>query len=111
MGIAGGHTDIVANNSISLTGDVDPSAGAVASVAFGSGIRVANASSASHANLTLVNNSVYMDLSSSSTAANRYYAISGNAASYAFGTGSENYNNYFINTANTQTVTGIRYCI
>ncbi len=106
IGIAGGHTDIVVNNSISLTGDVDPSAGASASTMFGSGIRIANASSANHANLTLMNNSVYMDLSSSSTAANRYYAISGNAAAYAFGTGGENYNNYYINAANPQVQTG-----
>lgn len=106
LGISGGHTAVIANNSISLVGDVDPSASATGSGMFGSGIRIANASSASHANITLVNNSVYMDLSSSSTATNRYYAISGNSAAYAFGTGSENYNNYYINAANPQQQTG-----
>jgi hypothetical protein len=105
IGIAGGHTDTVAFNSISMTGDVDPGAAAASSM-FGSGIRIANASSATHANLTLMDNSVYMDLSSSSTAANRYYAISGNAAAYSFGTGGENYNNYYIVPANPQSQTG-----
>lgn len=105
IGIAGGHTDSVVFNSVSMTGDVDPGA-AVASAMFGSGIRIANASGGTHANLTLKDNSVYMDLSSSSTAANRYYAISGPINSYAFGTGGEDNNNLYINPANPQTMTG-----
>jgi hypothetical protein len=105
IGIAGGHTDRVVFNSIAMTGDVDPGV-AAACTNFGSGIRVANVSSASHANLLLVNNSIYLDLSSSSTATVRFYAISGNAAAYSFGTGSENFNNYFINPANPQLQTG-----
>lgn len=105
LGISGGHTDRVVFNTISMTGDVDPGS-ASATSNFGSGIRVANASGSSHANLTLMNNNVYMDLSSSSTAAVRYYAISGNATGYSFGTGGENYNNYYLNPANTQLQTG-----
>jgi hypothetical protein len=105
LGIAGGLGDSVVFNSISMTGDVDPGVSG-ASTNYGSGIRIANASGASHGNLTLMNNSVYMDLSSSSTATVRYYAISGNAAAYAFGTGGENYNNYYINAANPQSQTG-----
>lgn len=106
VGIAGGHTDTVAYNSISMTGDVDPNAGATATTNYGSGIRIGNVSSASHANLTLQNNSVYMDLSSSSAPTVRYYAISGASAAYSFGTGSENNNNYYINPANIQLQTG-----
>ncbi|MBK6561980.1 Calx-beta domain-containing protein, partial [Candidatus Amarobacter glycogenicus] len=106
LGIAGGHTDTVVFNSISMTGDVDPNPSASATTNFGSGIRIANASGATHANLTLENNSVYMDLSSSSTVAVRYYAISGNSAAYSFGTGAENNNNYYINPLNTQLQTG-----
>ena len=106
LGIAGGFGDTVANNSISMTGDVDPNASASATTMFGSGIRVANVNGTTHNNLTLVNNSVYMDLSSSSTPAARYYAISGNSAAYSFGTGKENNNNYYINPVNTQVVTG-----
>lgn len=105
LGIAGGHTDRVVFNSISMTGDVDPGV-AGASTNFGSGIRVGNPSGSTHANLTLMNNSVYMDLSSSSTAGNRYYAISGPSNVYSWGTGGENYNNYYINPANTQLQTG-----
>ena len=106
LGISGGHTDRVVLNSIYMSGDVDPNPSASATSNFGSGIRIANASSASHANLTLQNNSVYMDLSSSSAATVRYYAISGPANSYSFGTGGENFNNYYINPANTQLQTG-----
>lgn len=106
LGISGGHTDVVANNSISMTGDVDPTPAAGGSNNYGSGIRIANANGSTHANLKLVNNSVYMDLSSSSTPTNRYYAISGNSASYSFGTGGEDYNNYYINPSNPQCVTG-----
>lgn len=105
IGIAGGHSDKVVYNSIYMSGDVDPG-GAAAATNFGSGIRIANASSASHANLTLANNIVHMDLFSSSTATVRFYAISGNAASYSFGTGGENYNDFFINTSNTSVQTG-----
>lgn len=105
IGIAGGHSDKVVYNSIYMSGDVDPGGSAAASN-FGSGIRVANASSASHANLTLQNNIVHMNLFSSSTPAVRFYAISGNSSGYSFGTGGENYNDFFINTANTSVQTG-----
>ncbi|MGB5014892.1 MAG: Calx-beta domain-containing protein, partial [Pyrinomonadaceae bacterium] len=105
LGIAGGLGDRVVFNSISMTGDVDPGV-STATSNFGSGIRVGNASGATHGNLTLSNNSVYMDLSSTSTAAARYYAISGNAAGYNWGTGGENHNNYYINPINTQLQTG-----
>jgi hypothetical protein len=106
LGIAGGFSDKVVFNSIALTGDVDPSASASAAGNYGSGIRIANPSGATHANLTLMNNSVYLDLTSSSNAAVRFYAISGNSAAYSFGTGGENYNNLYINPANTQLQTG-----
>ena len=105
LGISGGHTDRVVFNSISMIGDVDPGAAAATSN-YGSGIRIGVASSASHANLTLMNNSVYMDLSSSSAPTVRYYAISGPSNTYSFGTGGENYNNYYINPLNTQLQTG-----
>ncbi len=106
LAISGGHSDIVVHNSIRMAGDVDPNAGASATTMFGSGIRIGAASSTSFANLTLSNNIVYMDLSSSSTAAARYYAISGHSAAYSFGTGGQNFNDYYINPANTQCATG-----
>lgn len=105
LGISGGHSDRVVFNSIAMTGDVDPGA-AGASTNFGSGIRIANANGTTHLNLTLMDNSVYMDLSSSSGPTVRFYAISGPSNAYSFGTGGENYNNYYINPANTQLQTG-----
>lgn len=104
LGIAGGHSDKVVFNSISLTGDVDPGSATVSNN-FGSGIRIANASGTSHANLTLQNNSVYLDLSSSNGTVS-YYAISGHSSAYSFGTGGENFNNYYLNPANLQLRTG-----
>ena len=106
LGISGGFGDQVIHNSIYLYGDVDPNAAATATSMYGSGIRIANASSANHANLTLKYNIVSIDLSSSSTAAARYYAITGNSASYSFGAGGEDLNDYYLNPLNPQLVTG-----
>lgn len=104
IGIPGGHTDRVVFNSISITGDMDPGASSL-STTYGNAIRLPQLNGSTHQNLTLANNSIYMD-ANSSTAANRYYAITANAASYSFGTGFENYNNYYINQSNTQMRTG-----
>lgn len=104
IGIAGGLSDKVVYNSIYLTGDVDPGA-AILSTNFGSGIRVANPNSASHGNLTLINNAIHIDLSSG-TPGVHFYAISGYVPSYSFGTGQLNYNDYYLNPANTQLRTG-----
>lgn len=106
LGISGGHTDTVVNNSISMFGDCDPNPSATATTNHSSGIRIANNSGTTHLNLTLSNNSVYMDLSSSSTAGVRFYAISGPINTYSFGTGGENFNNLYINPANLQLLTG-----
>ena len=106
IGIAGGHTDKVVYNSIYMSGDVDPNPSASATSNHGSGIRVANTNGTTHLNLTLKNNIVYMDLSSSSAPTVRYYAISGNSSAYLFGTGGENNNAYYINPSNPQLMTG-----
>ena len=107
LGIVGGHTDQVTHNSIYMSGDVDPNPLASATTMFGNGIRIVNANGGTHNELTLKNNIVYMDLSSSSTATVRYYAITGNSAAYSFGLGGgEDYNDYYINPTNTQLRTG-----
>ncbi|MGB7203002.1 MAG: CHRD domain-containing protein [Pyrinomonadaceae bacterium] len=105
IGVAAGHTDSIVNNSISITGDQDPGA-AGATTQYGNGIRIPGANGTNNVNFTVMNNSIYMDASSSSTAANRYYAITLNSAAYVFGTGGLNFNNYYINPANTQLQTG-----
>ena len=104
IAISGGHTDKVVFNSISITGDQDPGATSL-STNFGSAIRVSQLNGSSHANLTLADNSIYLD-ASASTATTHYYAITANSAAYSFGTGFENNNNYYINPANTQLRTG-----
>ena len=106
LGIAGGHTDKVVFNSIFLSGDVDPNPSATSTSTFGSGIRIANTNGTTHANLTLMNNNVSIDLTSSSNSGVHYYAISGPIDSYSFGTGGENFNNYYINPSNPQVRTG-----
>jgi hypothetical protein len=105
IGISGGNTDRVVFNSISLTGDMDPGA-AAATTTYGNAIRIPGANGTNNANFTVANNSIYLDASSSSTATNRYYAITLNGAAYSFGTGSLNNNNYYINPANPQLQTG-----
>ncbi|MBK7752974.1 MAG: hypothetical protein IPI41_10370 [Flavobacteriales bacterium] len=62
LAIAGGHSDQVVYNSIRMSGDVDPNAGATATSNFGSGIRIGLDNGTTHANLNLKNNVVYMDL-------------------------------------------------
>jgi len=100
IGISGGQSDKVVFNSISMTG-IGDSGAATTAASYGSGIRVAVASTTTHANLLLTNNSVYMDLSSSNPNV-RFYAISGHSAAYNFGSGGENYNNYYINPTKSQ---------
>lgn len=104
IGYAAGHTDSIVFNSISLTGDMDP-LGAEASTIYGNGIRVSTVNGSNNANLTLMNNSVFMDVNSD-TATNHYYAITLPAAAYSFGTGALNNNNYYVNLANPQMQTG-----
>lgn len=104
IGFAAGVTDTIVFNTISLTGDMDPGT-ATLSTTSGNGIRISTANSTTNANLTLRNNSIYLD-ASSSTAALHYYGITATANTYSFGTGALNNNNYYINPANTQLRTG-----
>lgn len=106
IGISGGHTIDVVHNSIYLYGDVDPNPGASATSMYGAGIRVSRIASTSFANLNIKNNAIHVDLSSSSTAAARYYAISCPANTMDFGTGGLDYNDYYANPLNSQCVLG-----
>ncbi|MEZ5305920.1 MAG: Calx-beta domain-containing protein [Pyrinomonadaceae bacterium] len=105
IGVSGGHTDKIVFNSISMTGDMDPGTATAAST-FGNAIRIPGANATNNANFTVASNSIYLDASSSSTSANRYYAITLNNAGYSFGSGFLNNNNYYINTSNSQVQTG-----
>ena len=103
IGLQGSHTDQVVYNSLRLSGDVDPAAGATATTMYGSGIRI---QTTAVVNPTIKNNAVFMDLSSSSTAGARYYCITGPSSAFAFGTGGENNNDYYPNPGNAQCLTG-----
>jgi Cadherin-like beta sandwich domain/Calx-beta domain len=101
---ANGHTDKIVFNSISLTGAMDV-AGSVSATTYGNAIRVSRANGTNNANLTLMDNSIYLDVTSN-TASVHFYAITLNSSAYAFGAGGLNFNNYFINAGNAQLKTG-----
>lgn len=104
IGYSNGHTDRIVFNSIAMTGDFDPGASGAAST-YGNAIRVSQANGTNNVNLTLMDNSIYLDVNSN-TATVHYYAITLNSSAYVFGTGGLNFNNYFINQSNTQLRTG-----
>lgn len=106
IGITGGHTINVVHNSIYLYGDVDPNPSATSTSIYGAGIRISQTTSTSFANLNIKNNAIHIDLSSSSTAAARYYAISCPNNTMSFGTGGLNNNDYYVNPLNPQCVLG-----
>ena len=102
--INNGHTDTIVFNSISITGDQDPGA-ASSSTQYGAGIRINNVNAANNVNFTVANNSFYFD-PSCNTATTHYYAMMLPSAAYVFGTGFQNYNNYYRTGANAQVYTG-----
>jgi hypothetical protein len=102
IGIANGNTDVVVFNTIYLTGDTDPNAGASTPTVSSYGLSI---SSTSVTNPQLANNIVYMDLSSSSAPALPHACIN-IPASFSWGAGSSNYNDLYILGTNTQSRTG-----
>ena len=110
VAIATGHTDKVLFNSIRITGDVDP--GGVASCAtFGAGVSIIDRSGngiPQPVNLTLADNNIYVDVNSNSPAVHFYAVVAPSTDSFSFGSGFENYNNYYVNQANPQMFTGGR---
>ncbi len=101
IGIAAGNGDKVVFNTVSLTGDMDPGSTAT-STQSALGIRIV---STTPTNLTLSNNLVSVDVSSN-TGTLKHYAIVAPATTYAWGTGGSNYNNIYVNPANSQMVLG-----
>lgn len=101
IGISDGNGDIVAFNSILMTGDIDPGASTTATQSQ-AGIRIA---STTPTNLVLKNNSISVD-NSSNTGTLRHYAIVAPSTSYAWGTGAADANDYYTNSGNAQMVLG-----
>jgi hypothetical protein len=102
IGIAGGNGDSVVFNSVRMEGDMDPNAGATAPTQTSANMRIANTPT----NLTVKNNSLYNDVFSSSTPALNTVNIQVQSATFAFGTGGLNNNNYYFPATNTVARTG-----
>ncbi len=90
--------DIIAFNSIYMTGDLDPAGGAVDATQTSGGIRVAVTADS---NTTVKNNSVYVDLTSNNAALLKV-CIQMPTATYQFGAATLNYNDYYYPASNTQ---------
>ena len=102
IGIAGGNGDSVVFNSVRMEGDMDPNAAASAPTQTSVNMRIANTPT----NLTVKNNSLYNDVFSSSTPALNTVNIQVQTATFAFGTGGLNNNNYYFPATNTTAQTG-----
>ena len=100
IAIAVGGGDKVVYNTISLSGDTDPSAGSTTRSEVG--IRIA---STAPSNLTLENNVIAVDVTSN-TSALKHFAIVAPSTSYVWGSGGANNNDYHANPANPQMVLG-----
>lgn len=104
IGIGTGNGDKIVFNSIYCAGgDTDPNASATAATQTNTGI---NITTTSVTNIDVRNNIVQMDLFSSSAPTLRTACI-GIPASYTWGTGGLNYNNYYVPAANTVAHIGV----
>lgn len=101
IGLAAGQNDLIAYNSIYLTGDTDPNASATTPTQSSFCMVL----QATFTNPTIVNNIGFMDLTSSSAPTLKNACI-GLVTGYNLGTGILNYNNWYYNTGNTQSNTG-----
>ena len=100
IGIAAGNADKVVYNSISMSGSVTANSAATVPTFSNVGIRVATATPS---NLSILNNIVYMDLVGGGTLKNFCIDL---PASYTWGTGNLDYNDWYANPANPQSNTG-----
>jgi hypothetical protein len=102
IGIAAGNGDKVVYNSVFLSGSTNASTGATTPTVSSFGIRVAVASAT---NLSVLNNIVYMNLSSSPASSLKNFCID-IPTGYTWGTGNMNNNDWYINLSNPQALTG-----
>jgi len=98
IGIAFGNADKVVFNSILMEGDIDP---ASSTTATGSNAGIRISSSFNAPNLTLKNNIISVDLNSNTSSLN-HYAIVIPSTTYSWGSGGLDYNDYYVNSSNTQ---------
>lgn len=100
IGIGAGNSDVVAFNSFNTAGDIDPTGTTTATQSL-VGIRV---SATTVTNLTLKNNISVVDVTSNTATLKHYSVVA--PASYSWGTGGSNHNDFYVNTANAQMVLG-----
>ncbi|HNQ13492.1 MAG TPA: hypothetical protein PKM16_09825, partial [Bacteroidia bacterium] len=101
IGISGGSGDQVLHNSIAITGDVDPTP-ASTTTSTAACLKVLGTNPV---NLSILNNVFYLDVNSN-TGTLLHSCIQLPSATFAFGTGALNYNDYYFPPANTQCRTG-----
>ena len=104
IAIIGGHTDIVAHNSINMVDDLDP-AGVGAAENPADGIRI-NSTSASNpivTELTLMNNSIAMDVNANTVVS---HAISTASSDFIWATDALDYNNIYVDINNVNVAAG-----
>lgn len=102
IGIGAGNGDNIVFNSVRMSGDLDPNGSATTPSQTNCCLRVANTPT----NLTVKNNILYIDVFSSSAAALNSACIMIPSASFAWGTGGLNNNDYYYPAANTTARTG-----
>jgi hypothetical protein len=106
IGIGAGNGDKIVYNSIYMTGDADPTAASTAQATSAFGINITSSISATAvSNPTILNNIVYMDLTASRATAIKNACVT-IPASYVWGTGTMNYNDWYISGSNTQAYIG-----
>lgn len=101
IGLDAGNGDVVAFNSVYMSGDMDPS-GATTSTQSSAGLRIATTATL---NLTVKNNIVVTD-AVSNTASLAHYAIVAPATTFAWGAGGSDNNDLYAAVANAQAVLG-----
>jgi hypothetical protein len=102
IGLVAGNGDKVVFNSINFNGDTDPDAAATTPTVSNFGLSI---NSTSVTNPVVRNNIVVMDLTSSSASTIKNAAVN-IPASFVWGTGSSNYNDYYAPASNTQSNVG-----
>ena len=103
IGLNASNTDRIVYNTIYLTGDTDPDASATAPALSNYGISIVSGTLVT--NPLIKDNIVYMDLTSSSAPAILNACINV-PATYAWGSGFSDFNDFYINPANAQSRTG-----
>ena len=104
IGIIGGHTDIVAHNSINMLNDMDPvGVGAAENPAAGFRINSTSSGNPIVSELTLMNNSIGFDINANTVVS---HAISTASSDFIWATDGCDYNNIYVDINNASVAAG-----